>query len=259
LFTTADHESHRLAISRFHNRKHSTHLLTILTIQRYQRLIGRMNAIKEALDLVNGLLEEEEAFSPQSLATLPGPPINDPQQATDGPPEAQEESLPSETDTEEAVDQPDPTTKEELRLQGIDEPLTPLLGEVTQSRHLLQAFEKRLPDLRRGLTLGQGWFEVFSVPKYHFKAEVARYRKALLAWQEQRTPIPTEIEQAIHPEVARLLRIGADIPKEWRDAAYDCIRVGPYVKYRWHDGGRVYTISLGLLDDYPPFPFMPSG
>jgi hypothetical protein len=251
LFTTADHESRRTVIDRFHNRKHSDHLLTILTIQRYKRLIGRMNAIKEALDLVNGLLEEEEAFSPQSEAS----PLRPPQQAIDRPSEVQEKPQTS----EEPVDQQDPPTKAELRLQGIDEPLTPIVGEVTQSRQLLQAFEGRIPDLRRGLTLGQGWFEVFYISKYHFKTEVVLYMKALLAWQEHHTPIPTEIEQAIHPEVARLLQIGADIPKELRDEAYDCTKVGPYVKYRWHDSGRTYTVSLGLLDDYPPLPFMPSG
>src|SRR5947207_9703163 len=120
LFTTADHESRRTVIDRFHNRKHSDHLLTILTIQRYKRLIGRMNAIKEALDLVNGLLEEEEAFSPESLQASLYPPTND-QQATD-----EAELQQSETGTEEPVE---PPTKAELRLQGIDEPLTPLLSE----------------------------------------------------------------------------------------------------------------------------------
>jgi len=175
------------------------------------------------------------------------------QQATDRPPEVQEKPQKSETDTQ------DLPTKGELLLKGIGESLTPLLGDVTLSRQLLQTFEKRIPDLRRGLISGQGWFEVFSVPKYSFKAEVVLYMEALLAWQEHHTPIPTEIEQAIHPEVARLLHIGAEIARQLRDEACDCIKVGPYVKYRWHDGGRNYTVSLGLLDDYPPFPFMPSG
>jgi hypothetical protein len=37
------------------------------------------------------------------------------------------------------------------------------------------------------------------------------------------------------------------------------IELGPYVRYRWREGKHLYTISLGLLDDYPPLPFTPAG
>lgn len=266
LFAATNEEAHRTILDRFPKRKHSTHLLTILTIQRYKRLIGRMNAIQAALDLANGLLEEEEAFSPERLAvwrnltskeeseTTPLPDVG----GQEKPLESGEESAPT---LDVALEtQEEPPDKAKLRLQGIDEPLTPVVGSVEQSRRLLREFEQRLPELRRQLSTGQGWFEVFFVPKYRFKAEVVTYMKALIAWREHKIPfIPEEIEQSVHPEVRRLVTVGAAIPKHLRDEAYICIRVGPYVKYRWTEQKRTYSVSLGLDDDYPPYPFTPAG
>jgi hypothetical protein len=58
---------------------------------------------------------------------------------------------------------------------------------------------------------------------------------------------------SLHPEVAQLLRSGIypkDVPKELKDHIYDIIELGPYVRYRWRESKHMYTISLGLLDDY---------
>jgi hypothetical protein len=45
LFTSADHAAHQAIVERFHNRKHYSHLHAHLTIQRYRRLLGRLQAI----------------------------------------------------------------------------------------------------------------------------------------------------------------------------------------------------------------------
>src|SRR6266566_2580513 len=68
LFAPAEHAAVATTTLRFHNRKHLGHLLTIFQIQRAGRTLGRLQAIAAALDLANGLLEEEEAFSAESLA-----------------------------------------------------------------------------------------------------------------------------------------------------------------------------------------------
>ncbi len=121
-------------------------------------------------------------------------------------------------------------TKEELRLQRIDEPLTPIVGSVEQSRQRLRDFEARLPELRRQLTTRQGWFEVFSVPKRRLKREVIVYARALHASQKKKIPIPAEVEQAVHPEVRRLIQVRVEtFPPALRDEVYNTVYIGPYV------------------------------
>ena len=72
--------------------------------------------------------------------------------------------------------------------------------------------------------------------------------------------MPKEIEDAVHPEVRRLIQAGAEkFPPELREEVFNIVEVGPYAKYRWREKGQIYTISLGLDTDYPPFPFVPEG
>ncbi len=246
LFAPAEHAAVATTTLRFHNRKHLGHLLTIFQIQRAGRTLGRLQAIAAALDLANGLLEEEEAFSAESLATW------------------RTFLQDQEEDTSAATTEPSPEqlqlSREELRLQRINEPLTPIVGSVEQSRQLLRDFEARLPELRRQLTARQGWFEVFSVPKRRFKREVIAYARALHAYQKKKIPLPAEVEQAVHPEVRRLIQARVEsFPPALRDEVYNTVSVGPYVKYRWTEAKQNYSISLGLRDDYPPFPFVPEG
>ena len=260
LFSEADRKAHHLIVDRFHNRKHYSHLHAAFSVQRYKRLLGRLKTIQAALTLANDLLGAEETLSQEFLATW--------RQSRQEEAETTEEALPqdaqtdepqrSETDGQEAPQQT--LTKEELRVQGLDQPLTEIVSSVDQSRKHLRDFEARLPDLRRQLATGQGWFEIFSVPKRHYKPEVIAYAKALKLERKRKVPIPTEIASAIHPDVARLIQAGVEkFPTELREEVYNITKVGPYVKYRWLEGGRTYTISLGLIDDYPPYPFVPEG
>jgi len=247
LFTPADQAAHQAIFQRFHNRKHYSHLQALFTNQRYKRLAGRLQAIGAALDLANGLLAEEETLSPEYLAAW--------QQSQDEA-DQQEDAQVGGPATELAA----PLTREELRLQGIEEPLAAITGSAERSRQLLRDFEARLPDLRRQLATGQGWFEVFFVPKRHYKPEVVAYAKALARRRARDTPIPEEVEQAVHPQVRRLIEARVtEFPPELREQVYDIVEVGPYAKYRWHEEKRTYSISLGLEDDYPPFPFVPEG
>ncbi|GHO82500.1 hypothetical protein [Dictyobacter formicarum] len=119
-----------------------------------------------------------------------------------------------------------------------------------------------MPELRRHLAASNGWFEVFFVPKRQTKRSIIAYATALEQEHTQGKPIPAELSQNLHPEVVRLLRRGIsplDMPRHLRDEIYDITQLGPYVRYRWREQKHLSTISLGLLDDYPPFPFVPSG
>lgn len=247
LFSEADRQAHHLIVDRFHNRKHYDHLHAAFTLQRYKRLAGRLKTIQAALNLASDLLGAEETLSQEFLTTW----RNSQQEEPQGTEEKAEETP--------LTTQPQ-LTKEELRVQGLDLPLTEIVSSVDQAREMLRSFEARLPDLRRQLTTGQGWFEIFTVPKRHYKPEVIAYAKALTAWAKKKIPIPPEVEQALNPKVRRLIEAGAeDVPKELRLEVYDIVEVGPYAKYRWTEDGHTYTISLGLIDDYPPHPFVPEG
>lgn len=68
-FTAADHLASRVAIERFSNRKHEHHLRTIFAIQRRKRLLGRLQTIRAALDLANGLFAEDDTLSDEFLTT----------------------------------------------------------------------------------------------------------------------------------------------------------------------------------------------
>ena len=114
-------------------------------------LVERSDAnsvIQAALDLANGLLEEEEAFSLETVERWRTSQV------------AQAET-PAQPPVQAIPSQP----KEVPRLQRIEEPLAQMAGTVEQSRHLLREFEAQLPTLRQQLTAKQGWFEVFFVPK----------------------------------------------------------------------------------------------
>lgn len=244
LFTAADLLASRLVSKRFANRKHAHHLQTLFAIRRRQRVLGRFKAIRAALDLVNGLLQEDDTLSEDALTT------RQEKTAQHTEPEHPATDLQHEEQT---------FTQEELRLQHLDEPLTPIVGSATHSRQLLRDFEAKLPDLRSGLTTGNGWFEVFYVPKRRYKKEVTAYGFAWANHMDHGSPLPPDIEQAIDPRVAICIQQQAAFPPDLHDLVYDIIPVGPYAKYRWSKDKQTYTISLGLLNDYPPFPFTPDG
>lgn len=208
-----------------------------------------MRAIEAALTLVNGLLAEEETLTQELLSALP---------ETHTPAAHQNEPPQHKKPPEERA----PRSKEEERLHGIEESLTPLVSSAEQSRRLLTHFETQLPELRRHLATSNGWFETFFVPKRHPKRSIMAYATALEQEQTQGRPIPEELAQSLHPEVIRLLRRGISplaMPRNLREEVYDITQLGPYVRYRWREANHISTISLGVLDDYPPFPFIPDG
>ncbi len=278
----ADHRAFHAVVERFSNRKHLAHLEAVFAVVRRKRLSGRLQAIKAALDLASGLLAEEESLSHEFLqavqqahatTVVPEEPlpvadeeVPDVAEAPDDASvvsvpllfdESEDETQDDETDTHPPQQAPPHLSKEEERLLHLNEPLTPLVTSVQQSRALLRAFEARLPELRAHLAAGNGWFDIFYVTKRTLKEEVRSFLRALRREQKRTIPVPKHIEQAVHPEVARFFRLGGglSIPKELTPHIFDFTEYGPYAKYRWREAKRTYTVSLGLETDYPDIPF----
>ena len=156
LFAPTNEEARLAAFDRFYNRKHSAHLLTIFTIKRYKRLVGRMNAIQAALDLANGLLEEEEAFSPaQSTAYNP---------LSEEPTRGRDCYAPGDGTARRTQQSTTPSRR------GLTNHWVPWSGQSNNHGGSSENLRLHLPELRRGLVTGEGWFEVFYVKKYHYKA-----------------------------------------------------------------------------------------
>jgi len=255
----ADHAAFRAVAERFHHRKHLDHLEAIFAVIRRKRLVGRLQAIKAALDLASGLLAEEESLSHEFLGAMQVAQTTSAEEtAPEGgevvfPPEQEDEDdaaqgaplvlFPEEAsdeqneddETEQPPQQVDPQfSKEEERVRNLTEPLTPLVTSVQQSRALLRSFEAHLPDLRAQLATGNGWFDIFYVNKKSLKEAVSLFLRSLRREQKRKIAVPKEIEQAVHPEVVRFFRQGGEltIPRELVPYIFDFTEYGPYAKYR---------------------------
>ncbi|MBA2681732.1 MAG: hypothetical protein H0U76_25470 [Ktedonobacteraceae bacterium] len=177
---------------------------------RIPKFTGRLRTIQAALDLVNGLLDAEETLSQEFVSSW----VHQEAKAA----EATAENKSGDEEPQEEGSEPQPElSREELRTQGLDEPLEPILSSVDQSRRLLREFEAQLPELRRQLASGRGWFEVFYVSKRHYKQEVIAYATALQAFRERGSPIPHNVIDALHPQVARIIQAGGGRPAECWD------------------------------------------
>jgi len=246
--TTTDQRAYATIAERFADRKHVDHLEAILAIVRRRHLLGRLQAIQAALNLATGLFKEEESLSQESIQSVMAASILHETGAH------QKRNSPA-SETEQA---PLPTlSKEERRLQGIDQPILPLVTSVERSRELLANFEAQLPDLRAQLSTGHGWFEPYYIRKKRMKETVKAFSRALRIERNKGIVVPEALEQQVHPEVVHLLRQGVtSIPKHLHDAVYDFTEYGPYVKYRWRENKQLYSVSLGLTSDYPDHFFM---
>ena len=249
----ADQSALHAIAERFSDRKHVDHLAAVFAIVRRKRLLGRLHAIQAALDLALGLLEEEDALSHDSIQSVMATCI---QQEAAGK-HHNSVSLPAQKRNTDALssDFQEPRqvlSKEERRLQGIKQPIIPLVTSTDRSRALLSTFEAHLPELRAQLLAGNGWFEPFFIRKKHLKDAVKVFARALQREKKRDISVPVAIEQAVHPEVVQLLRQGAkSFPKQLQEEVYDYTEYGPYVKYRWRKDKHIYTISMGLRSDYP--------
>ncbi len=91
------------------------------------------------------------------------------------------------------------------------------------------------------------------MPKRRDKLERIASAKVWKHAQKLAQPIPGEIVQARHPSQRHA-------QSELREAIYEIIEMGPYVRYRLSRGqAPLHHFGFGQPDDYPPLPFIPAG
>jgi hypothetical protein len=179
-FAQAETRASEVLEQRFGNRKHLRHLQWLFALWRRRRLRGKMRALEASLTLTMQLLDDLEQYPDESsfLAAL--------------------------TDTT------DPYIPE--RLQGLDAPVTALLGSTEDAKRALAHFEAQLPELHAHLSNAAGWCEVFFVPKRRVTPELQAFLKALASLRERGQPIPDSLAQALPAEVVSLLLQGPHSP-----------------------------------------------
>jgi len=135
-----------------------------------------------------------------------------------------------------------------------------ITGHAKAARDQLASYDARLQEIRAAITRGNGWIESFYVHKSGFRPEVIKLAYALYWEHEKGIPVPLDVLQAVHPEIAECLRKRTAIPLGLKEEATTETSYGPYFKYRWREGSSpIYTISLGRLSERPEgmLPFRP--
>jgi hypothetical protein len=256
-FNEADQRVWATVAHRFASRKHQRHLQLIFALKRRQRLLGRLRAIRAALDLANGLLAEEETLSADVLS-----------------------SVQQQTTKNTNVRQDKPVLSHYRRKQSI----LSMSHRNHRSRkrrcacniwsnHSLpwsvrsHARDNCCASLKRNSQrCGPIWLRAMGALKSSWSPNVAINRKSSLMatpcshWNGMALPLILRWNApSIRRLPATLMQQRLPFPPEMRDKVDDLHSLGPYAKYRWWDGPQHDAISLGPLEDDPPFPFIPDG
>ena len=246
-FSQADTVAQQAIWDRFKSRKHHEHLQAAFARLRRLRLLSRLEAAQDLLNLAVDLLTEEETLIQEFLASVDEALIQKAANILSIPSNLPESG---QADIEEHVD---------WRIQGAKGSIEQFVGSATSTRDRLRAFDECARHIRETLSKGSGWFEVYFTYKKRPKPEVKDYFSAFVLEQQEGIPIPREVLEAVHPvvrarwdEVVLYMRDGKLPAKDLAILALDRIPFGPYARYRWREGkGPIYMISLGPLDIEP--------
>ncbi len=164
---------------------------------------------------------------------------------------------------------PDPFVEELLDLlrerspEDVEVDRGQLTGDAQVAREQIVRFDAQLQEIRAAIVRGNGWIERYFIHKPGLRPEVIRQAYAFWKEREQGTPVPPDVLESVHPEIAECLREGKPIPLRLKEEATTERDYGPYYNYRWREGGGkkapIYTISLGRLSERPEgmLPFRP--
>jgi hypothetical protein len=164
---------------------------------------------------------------------------------------------------------PDPFVDElldllrERRPEEVEVDRGQLTGDAQAAREQFGQFDARLLEISAAITRGNGWIERYFIHKPGLRPEVIRLAYAFWKERKKGTPVPPDVLESVHPEIAECLREGKLIPLRLKQEAITERDYGPYYKYRWREGGGknapIYTISLGRLSERPEgmLPFRP--
>jgi hypothetical protein len=125
-----------------------------------------------------------------------------------------------------------------------------LLGDVRRSRQQLSSAEGHLSRIRQLLTVANGYFETYVIPKRSVPAALMSLLDAIQLHKEGQ-PIPENMIASVPEDVQETLRAlkpGDHLPEDVLEVA-QLAYWGPYLKYRWREGstGPLYTIALGKI------------
>jgi hypothetical protein len=125
-----------------------------------------------------------------------------------------------------------------------------LLGDVKRSRQQLSSAEERLNRIRQLLTVANGYFETYFIPKRSVPAALMAVLDAVQLHKEGK-PITDDVIASAPEDLQEMLRSlkpDEPLPDEVLEVA-QLAYWGPYLKYRWREGsaGPLYTIALGKI------------
>jgi hypothetical protein len=222
-------------------RKHRDHILATFIVARRRRLLQRLQAAQAALEQARDFLAADEAMLPRLRQTiaeaqaaelaLHGPPPSYPAGAPEA--EEEEEDQADDEDESEAEDQAESEAEDQADDEDQDQAARRELLHTTgggddaqQTRAALAAFEQRARAMRSAIASGRGWFEWFFIPRSR------RYTEEARAYLKREEPIPPDVQVYIEEE--------------------DEHPYGPYLRYRWYEGGGrqkpiKYSLGMGLI------------
>jgi hypothetical protein len=235
----------------YSSRKHRDHLLATFIAARRRRMLHRLRAASAALEQARAFLRADEAILPRLQRTIadaqraalalhgPPPPYPVAQEAEeqqdqidDGEREAVEdqEAPGGSEQPEEAADEHQEARRSLLEVSGGGD-------DAGETRAQLAAFDERVRAMRSAITNGRGWFEWFFIPKRKKGRQVTPEALEYLQRGEQ---VPEDIIQYYVDE-------GEKKQKEDDERPY-----GPYLRYRWYEGGGrrrpiQYSLGMGLI------------
>jgi hypothetical protein len=230
--------------------KHRDHIVATFIAARRRRMLQRLQAASAALEQARAFLTADTDILPRlqqviseaqaAALALHGPPPPYPAGAQE--PEADEEEDQAD-DESEAEDQeeaaaPSGQTRAEAQEEAADEhrderrALLHTAGggdDAQETRAALAAFEERARAMRSAISSGRGWFE------WHFIPRTRRYTEEARAYLERQEPVPPDVQ--VYEEDTR--------------------PYGPYLRYRWYEGGGrrkpiKYSLGMGLIKRRDP-------
>jgi len=231
------------------NRKHRDHIVATFILARRRRLLQRLQAAQAALEQARDFLVADMATLPRLQQTiadaqaaalaLHGPPPPYPAGAQE-PEEEEDQDQADDEDESEAEDQDNqaataPSGQAPAEAEAADEhqaarrALLHTTGggdDAQETRAQLAAFEQRARAMRSAIASGRGWFEWFFIPR-----KGRRYTEEARAYLKRDEPIPPDVQ--VYEEE-------------------DTQPYGPYLRYRWYEGGGrkkpiKYSLGMGLI------------
>jgi hypothetical protein len=227
----------------YSTRKHRDHILATFIAARRRRMLQRLQAASAALAQARAFLSADAAMLPRLQQTideaqaaalaLHGPPPPYPASAQEPEEEADEEEEQAdderEAEAQEAADEHQEARHSLLKVSGGGD-------DAQETRAQLAAFEARARAMRSAIASGRGWFEWYFIPR------TRRYTEEARAYLKREEPIPPDVQ-------------------EYEE---DTRPYGPYLRYRWYEGGGrkkpiKYSLGMGLIkyrdprrDNEPP-------